>query len=137
MDLLRAEKYIRSTLDGAGIPLEYELTEKRLNAKGTLTKEGLGDFLFTVAVYPGKTNTVSCSMYFDEIPSTPKVYQLLNDFNKDAYLLHACEDDFLILEHTGCRVNEAEVGDYVLDILEELNDDEVQSLLLPLIKETH
>ena len=137
MDLSRAAKYIKDAFDGMGISMEYDLTEKRLNAKGNLTKEGLGDFLLTVAVYPGKANTVSCSMYFDEIPSTPKVYQLLNDFNKDAYLLHACEDDFLILEHTGCRVNEAEVGDYVLDILDELNDDEVQSLLLPLIKETH
>lgn len=136
MDLVRAENYIKNALEGAGITLEYELTEKRLNAKGTLIKDGIGDFLFTVAVYPGKSNTASCSMYFDEIASTPKTNQLLNEFNKNAYLLHACEDEFLILEHTGCRIREEDIGEYVLDILDELNDEEVLSLLTPLINET-
>ena len=133
MDLLRAEKYIKEAMNEIGITLEYDLTEKRLNAKGTLTKEGIGDFLFTVAVYPGKSNTASCSMYFNELPTTPKVYQLLNDFNKDAYLLHASEDEFLILEHTGCRIKEEEIGEYVLDIIDELDDEEVLGLLKPLI----
>ena len=136
MDLLRAKNNIKSVFDEMGIELEYDLTEKRLNAKGSLTKDGLGDFLFTVAVYPGKSNTASCSMYFNELKSSQKVNQLLNEFNKNAYLLHACEDEFLILEHTGCRINEDEIGQYVLDIIDELNDDEVYSLLLPLIKET-
>jgi len=135
MDLLRAQNSIKNALEGAGITLEYELTEKHLNAKGTLRSEKTGDFLFTVAVYPGKSNTASCSMYFNELPSTPRVNQLLNDFNKNAYLLHACEDEFLVLEHTGCRINEQDVGQYVLDIIDELADEEVLSLLIPLINE--
>ena len=136
MDLLRAQGYIKEAFENAGLTLEYELTEKRLNAKALLKKDGIGDFLFTVAVYPGKKNTASCSMYFNELPTTERVYQLLNEFNKNAYLLHACEDEFLVLEHTGCRIKEEEIGQYALDILEELNDDEVRSLLMPLIKET-
>ena len=136
MDLLRAQGYIKEAFEKAGLTLEYELTEKRLNAKATLKKDNIGDFLFVVAVYPGKLNTASCSMYFNEIGSTPNVNQLLNDFNKNAYLLHACEDELLILEHTGCRIKEEEIGQYALDILEELNDEEVLSLLMPLIKET-
>lgn len=136
MDLLRAQGYLKETLEKFGIILEYELTERRLTAKGTLQKDGIGDFLFTVAVYPGKTNTASCSMYFNELPTTERVYQLLNEFNKNAYLLYACADEFLILEHTGCRIKEEEIGQYALDILEELNDEEVNSLLMPLINET-
>lgn len=136
MDLLRAQDYIKKAFENAGLTLELDLTEKRLNAKASLQKDGIGDFLFTVAVYPGKTNTASCSMYFNELPTTERVYQLLNEFNKNAYLLHACEDEFLVLEHTGCRIKEEEVGQYALDILEELNDDEVLSLLMPLINET-
>lgn len=136
MDLLRAQDYIKKAFENAGLTLELDLTEKRLNAKASLQKDGIGDFLFTVAVYPGKTNTASCSMYFNELPTTERVYQLLNEFNKNAYLLHACEDEFLILEHTGCRIKEEEVGQYALDILEELNDEEVLSLLMPLINET-
>ena len=137
MDLVRAEKYMKEALEKAGITLEYERTEKRLTAKGTLIKEGIGDFLFTASAYPGRANTASCSMYFNDIPATPKVYQLLNNFNKEAYLLHACEDELLILENTSNRVKEEDVGEYVLDILDELNDDEVLSLLKPLIDETY
>ena len=136
MDLLRAQESIKKELDSMGITLKYDLTEKRLNAKGYLNKDGLGDFLFTVAVYPGKKNTASCSMYFNELKPSPRVNQLLNEFNKNAYLLYACEDGFLILEHTGCRINEEEIGAYVSDILKELDDDEVFSLLKPLIDET-
>lgn len=136
MDLSRAAKYIKDAFDGMGISMEYDLTEKRFYAKGNLYKEGLGDFLFTVAVYSGNSNTASCSMFFDELPATPKVYQLLNEFNKNAYLLHACEDEYLILENTACRINEEDIAQYVLDILDELNDDEVLSLLTPLINET-
>ncbi|MBO5440787.1 MAG: hypothetical protein J6A53_09045 [Clostridia bacterium] len=136
MDLLRAQGYIKEAFENAGLTLEYELTEKRLNAKASLKKDNIGDFLFVVAVYPGKLNTASCSMCFNEIASTPNVNQLLNDFNKNAYLLHACEDELLILEHTDCRIKEEEIVQYALDILEELNDEEVLSLLMPLIKET-
>ena len=135
MDLLHAKQNIEKVFGDMGITMSYDLTEKRLNVKGNLTNDKVGDFLFTVAVYPGKSNTASCSMYFNELPKTPKVYQLLNEFNKNAYLLHACEDEFLILEHTGCRISEDEIGEYVLDILDELNDDEVLSLLIPLINE--
>ena len=137
MDLSLAQKYIKDALDGAGITLEYELTERRLTAKGTLCNEEVGDFLFVVAVYPGKLNAASCSFYFNDIPSTPKVYQLLNDFNKNAYLLHACEDELLVLEHTAERIDEEKLGEYVLDILNELKDEEVLSLLKPLINETY
>lgn len=135
MDLLRAKQNIETVFNYMGITMSYDLTEKRLNVKGNLTNDKVGDFLFTVAVYPDKSNTASCSMYFNELPKTPKVYQLLNEFNKNAYLLHACEDEFLILEHTGCRISEDEIGEYVLDIIDELNDDEVFSLLIPLINE--
>ena len=137
MDLSRAEKYIKEALEGAGIILTYEQNERRLLAKGSLKKDGIGEFLFIVSVYSGKTNTASCSMYFNELPNTPKVLKLLNDFNKDAYLLYACEDEFLILEHTGCRIKEEEIGEYVLDIINELNDEEVLALLTPLLKECH
>ena len=137
MDLSLAQKYIKNALDGAGINLEYNLTERRLTAKGTLYNEEVGDFLFVVAVFPGDRNTASCSFYFNDLPSTPKVYQLLNDFNKDAYLLHAFEDELLVLEHTAERIDEENLGEYVLDILDELNDEEVLSLLKPLIKETY
>ena len=137
MDFSLAQKYIKDALDDAGITLEYELTERRLTAKGTLCKEEVGDFLFVVAVFPGDRNTASCSFYFNDIPSTPKVYQLLNDFNKNAYLLHACEDELLVLEHTAERIDEEKLGEYVLDILNELKDEEVLSLLKPLINETY
>lgn len=136
MDLLRAKQSIENVFNEMGITVEYELTEKRLTVKGDLATDKTGDFLFVVAVYPGKSNTASCSMYFNELPKTPKVNQLLNEFNKNAYLLHACEDDILVLEHTGCRINEEEIGAYVADILDELSDDEVLSLLIPLINES-
>jgi hypothetical protein len=136
MDLLRAKQNIEKFFNNIGITMSYELTEKRLSASGTLTTDNVGDFLFYVTVYPGKSNTASCSMYFNKLPKTPRVNQLLNEFNKNAYLLHACEDDLLILEHTGCRISEDEICEYVADILDELNDNEVISLLIPLINES-
>ena len=72
-------------------------------------------------------------MYFNQIEATPEVYKLLNNFNKDAYMLYAIEDEFLILEHTAPRVKEEEIGAYAMDILDELNDDEVFGLLKPLV----
>lgn len=133
MDLNVAKKYIQKEFENLGIELEYEQTDKKLTAKGNLTKDGLGDFLFVMTVYQSKLNTVGFSMYFNEIEPTPEVYKLLNEFNKNAYILYACEDEFLILEHTAKRVKEEEVGAYAIDILDELDDDEVFSLLKPLI----
>lgn len=41
-----------------------------------------------------------------------------------------------IPDFLACRINEEYIAQYVLDILVELNDDEVLSLLTPLINET-
>jgi len=55
------------------------------------------------------------------------------DFNSDVPIYAQIKEQ---TTNTQAQIKEEEIGQYALDILEELNDEEVNSLLMPLINET-
>ena len=133
--LKRAEASIREAFDDSGLTFEYEHKDGDLIVKASLEAEQLGDFLYSVRVYG--SGMVTFTILFDEIKDSSKVHKLLNDFNKDAFILHACADEFLILDHTVYKGLDPDIiGEYMADILDELNDEEILELLMPLIKLT-
>ena len=133
--LERAESSIREVFEESGLTFEYENKGNELCVKATIEAEQVGDFLYSVHVY--ESGMVTFTMVFDEIKDSATVHKLLNDFNKDAFLLYACADEFLMLEHTVYKGLDPDIiGEYMADILDELNDEELLELLMPLIKLT-
>ena len=135
MDLLRAKRSIEQEFEDSTITLEYEMLDTRLSVKGFLETGDLGDFMFNVNVYD--SGMLSYNLIFNEIKDSPKVHKLLNDFNKDAFLLFAYADEFLMLDHTVYRGLDPDIiGQYTADILDELLDEELKEKLIPLIELT-